>query len=374
MAAESKDGVASGSRAAVKEITRLDWEKCHPRAALRCLPGMAALLIAGLMTGHRADGVVATAAALSVGFGSFQALRESRARVMLIVTAAIAVAAFCGSIASRSFWGVLGAAAGWAFLYGLLTALENGLSWVALQAVIIAVVASGFPVGPGDAVHRAALTLVGGFTQTALILIIWRLLGPPREAVSGPPVSFGLPAECSWRETLRRHVSPASPVGRFAIQLALTLLVAAAVYRSLHLTNGYWVPMTAVILLRPEFHLTLARGLGRLAGTLLGVGLATLLVVALQPHASVLAVLVIVFAWASYALLRVNYGLFATCITAYVVFLLAFTGLPEPTVVKFRLLNTILGGVISLGIALLPFERLLGSSGRTAPGAPYASR
>jgi hypothetical protein len=284
---------------------------------------------------------------------------------MLLVTLVMAVSAFTGSIVSRSLVGILTDVVCWAFVYGLVTSLENGLMWVALQAVIIAVIAAGFPVGPHEALFRAGLTLAGGFTQTALILGIWRVLGPPKDPVSGPMISFGLERAAAWHETLRRHASPRSPVGRFALQLCLTLLIAAALYRWLDLPNGYWIPMTAVILLRPEFHQTLARGLARLVGTLLGVGLATLLVVAFHPHAAVLALLVVIFAWASYAVLRVNYGLFATCITAYVVFILAFMGLREETVVKYRLIYTTLGGLISLGVALLPLERFFGPSSRS---------
>lgn len=351
-------------RAAVREVTRLNWENANARAALRCLPGFVVLLLAGLVTGELLDSAIAAAAALSVGFGSFQVLRKSRARVMLLVTGAMTVAAFSGSIASRSFWGALTAGVGFAFMYGLLSALENGIAWVALQCVIIALVTAGFPVGPRDALVRAGLTLGGGLLQTALILGIWRILGPPRDAASGPMISFGLEPAASWRETLRQHISPRSPVGRFAIQLCLTLVIAGAIYHWLNLPNGYWVPMTAVILLRPEFHQTLARGLGRLAGTLLGVGLATLLVVIVQPHTVALVVLICVFAWGSFAFLRVNYGLFAICITAYVVFLLAYMGLPEGRVVEYRLINTALGGVIALGISLLPLGRFFGSGGR----------
>jgi hypothetical protein len=357
-------------RAAVREICRLDWEKAHPHAALRCLPGLAVILLASLATGRRPDGAIASAAALSVGFGSFHALRRSRGWVMLVVTVAIAVAAFSGSIASRSSWGVLAEIVGWAFLYGLVTALQNGLSWVALQAVIIAVVAAGFPVGPHDALHRAAVTLAGGLLQTGVIVAIWRMLGPPRDEVSGPLVSYKQQSEEGWHRSWHRHAWPSSPVGRFAFQLALTLFLAAVISRWLNLPNGYWVPMTAVILLRPEFHQTLARGLARLTGTLLGVGLATVIAILLRPHGAALAALVVVFAWASYAVLRVNYALFAVCITAYVVFLLAYTGLPEARVVEFRLINTVLGGVLSLGVSLLPLERIFGRGEERVTEAP----
>lgn len=47
MAAETAAQMADGWRVAVKEITRLEWEKYQARAALRCLPGFAPLLVGG---------------------------------------------------------------------------------------------------------------------------------------------------------------------------------------------------------------------------------------------------------------------------------------------------------------------------------------
>jgi len=63
------------------------------------------------------------------------------------------------------------------------------------------------------------------------------------------------------------------------------------------------------------------------------------------------AMLVIALVWLCYSLVQVNYALYAACITIYVVFLLALSGLPETIAVSHRAINTAIGG----GFALLAY-------------------
>ena len=70
---------------------------------------------------------------------------------------------------------------------------------------------------------------------------------------------------------------------RHAVRLAVTLAIATAWYRLAAFPRGYWLPMTALVVLKPEFQGTFAAGLARVAGTLLGAAGATLLTVALGP-------------------------------------------------------------------------------------------
>ena len=144
----------------------------------------------------------------------------------------------------------------------------------------------------------------------------------------------------------------------------LTVAAAAELARYLALANGYWVPMTALIVLKPGFKETLQRGLERVAGTLLGAVLATLLARALPSEPITVAVLIMLFAWGAYALINVNYGLFAVFLTGYIVFLLDFGGLSTSVVVARRTVNTALGG----GLALLSYATVL-LRVRLAPGS-----
>jgi uncharacterized membrane protein YgaE (UPF0421/DUF939 family) len=336
-----------------QDITVFDWPQNHFRGGLRCLPGLIVLIVCGLAFDRRLDCAIAAAGAMSVGFGSFQRLRKSRIRVMLAVSLGIGIAAGTGSLASRSDVAVAVVVSGWAFTYGLLTAWEAGLSWMGLQCVIVAAIASGVAASPPQALWRGVLTTSGGLLQAAIIMAIWRVLGRPHEAGENATIGTG----AVWHEDLRRHVSVYSPIGRYAFQLGLTLAVAAVTYRLLHLPNGYWVPMTAAIILKPDFDHTFSRGLARLSGTLFGVFLSAALA-AFLPHGPVIyTALIVLFAWLSYSLIKVNYALFAVSITCYVTLLLALAGFPILPVVRARLLDTALAGLLSLLVYLLPFPK-----------------
>lgn len=130
--------------------------------------------------------------------------------------------------------------------------------------------------------------------------------------------------------TLRANISWQSGAFRHAVRLAATLAICAAVPRLGGLARGYWVGMTALVVLRPDYTSTAIRGLSRVVGTLAGAVLATLLVVWLRPGAAGLAVLLAVAVLLGYAVVRANYALFSIAVTAYVVFLLAFAGPSGP--------------------------------------------
>ena len=335
-------------REVVRELTHFDWRQSNGRAGLRGLPALAIVLAAGVLAGDPAAATAAAVGAMPVGFGSFQRIGRSRVAPMLLASLGMGLAAFCGSLASPSGAGVVLVTAGWAFAYGLLTALEPGLAWVGLQCVIVVAVCGGYPVSPQAALTRGVLTLGGGLLQTLVISSIWRVRG--QASTGGGPVEAARtdpPTIPAWK-VLRGNLSPGSRVGRYAWQLCLALALAVVAYHWLGLVNGYWVPMTVAIVLKPGFQQTFARSLARMAGTLLGAGVATLLAATLRPGPGTLAVLVVAFAWFCYALLNVNYGLYAVGITSYVVFLLAMVGLPETDVVIHRAVNTALGGALAL--------------------------
>jgi uncharacterized membrane protein YccC len=153
--------------------------------------------------------------------------------------------------------------------------------------------------------------------------------------------------------TLRANLTLDSTACRHALRLSATLAIATAIYRMLELPRGYWVPLTALLVLKPEFHDTFARGIARIAGTLLGAGCATLIAHTISPGPQGLTALVLGFVWAGYALVRTSYAVFTVCITGYVVFLLMLAGVPELTAVTYRIVYTAEGGLLALCVYAL---------------------
>ena len=186
------------------------------------------------------------------------------------------------------------------------------------------------------------------------------LSGQLRSAVDIAVASSGMPAAKRFggRELPRRRMSPIrtpletlsanlswqSTAFRHAVRLAATLAVATLIYRATSLQHGYWVPLTALVILRPDFTSTAVRGVSRIFGTIAGAAVATLVAALLRPDNIGLTVLFTVGVFFAYVVVRANYTLFSITVTSYVVFLLAFAKLPELSAVTYRLTATVIGG------------------------------
>ena len=483
---------------------RIDWPQFEGVAALRCTAGVAIALMVGLVLRQPSISAFGAIGAVSVGFGSFQGAYRSRAAVMVYAAVAMALAIFVGSLGGHSDVASIATATIAAFGSGLLVAVGPAAAFVALQAVVAVLIASGFPSDPRGAALRGLMVFAGGLVQTLLVVVLWPLrrfsaervtiaaayrslaryaagltaadaapephtfaatmspLADPqpfaragdvlvfqalldeaeriraglaalatrqRQLLDAHPAcarTFGQltarvleeiaaaleggrePREaepvwstlesCSaqlgrsvlvdallgqlraaWRTagvmsehaddtplpaqltplrrrppvrdaltTLRANLTLRSTACRHALRLAVTVGFATGVYRLLHLSRGYWIPMTALLVLRPEFHDTFARGIARIAGTIIGAALATLIVDVFAPGPAALTLLLLVFVWGCYAFVRMNYTLFTICLTGYVVFILTLSGIAEMTAATTRALYTIEGGALAL--------------------------
>ncbi len=154
---------------------------------------------------------------------------------------------------------------------------------------------------------------------------------------------------------VRRELRRDSPVFRHAVRLAAVAVLGYLIATWLPLGHGYWAPIAAVMVMRPDFHQTYARAVARLAGTLAGVALATGMARALGPDAQLFGVLAVVSAGLSYTLIRTGYA-YSQCFTAaYVVFLLAMGGQAWEQTVPERVVLTLLGGALAmLAYAVFP--------------------
>jgi uncharacterized membrane protein YccC len=187
----------------------------------------------------------------------------------------------------------------------------------------------------------------------------------PSERKTDPEASVRFPSLEDTVATLRANLSLRSPYGRLAPRLAGTLAIATILGGIVPSQHGYWIAMTAVILLRPDFTTTFLRGIGRVGGTLLGAVLATVIASHVRPGAETYVALCIFFAGFAYAVFKANYALFTVAITAYVGFLLALTGQTEQTAVIDRVVATVLAGLLA-GFAVLVWPTWEAGRVRTA--------
>ncbi len=148
--------------------------------------------------------------------------------------------------------------------------------------------------------------------------------------------------------TLRASLTPHSVAFRHAVRTAVCLSLAMLVSRKLHLPHGYWLPMTAAIVLRPDFAATFNFGLLRVVGTILGLVLTTVLlhITPSEPwtHLALMAALCMIFRYLATA----HYGAAVAALTGTVVILLSFEGVNSGAAVHDRVINTVLGSAMAL--------------------------
>ncbi|MFF7409751.1 FUSC family protein [Streptomyces lydicus] len=185
-----------------------------------------------------------------------------------------------------------------------------------------------------DLLHEVVETADSGDPHTANAPALVR----PTMFRMVPIVLRAMGRELTWDSTVLRH----------AVRLAGVACLGYLLGNALPLGHGYWVPLTSVMVLRPDFHQTYSRAVARFAGTLVGVGLATGVVQLVHPGAYLSGGLAVFSAGLMYLLMRTGYAVSQSFAAAYVVFLLGMGGEEWHQTVRDRVLLTLLGGALAM--------------------------
>ena len=170
----------------------------------------------------------------------------------------------------------------------------------------------------------------------------------------------------AWR-TVRRELRRDSPILRHALRVAVVVAVTDGICKLLNVQHGYWAALTVVMVMRPDFSQTFGRGVARFVGTLVGVAIASTVVLLFHPDPWVAAVLAVACTGALYLVMQSGYLVASTLITAYIVFLLSMDGLALGSTVRERVALTLLGGlIIFTSYALWPSWQTVTLAGRLA--------
>ena len=145
---------------------------------------------------------------------------------------------------------------------------------------------------------------------------------------------------------LRSVLAHDSLVLRHALRVAAVTATAVLLAGLLHLPRGYWVTITAVLILQPYTGATTVKATQRVLGTVLG-GILTAGLGALFHDIRAILVLSFVFAAVSVALLPLNYAAFSIFLTPTFV-LLAEASAGDWHLATIRVVNTMLGGALAL--------------------------
>lgn len=153
--------------------------------------------------------------------------------------------------------------------------------------------------------------------------------------------------------TLRANLTPDSAVLRHAARTALLVAGSDLVTRLAGYGRGYWIPLTVLVVLRPDFASTFQRAIMRVLGTIIGLVLMSELLHWVPGGA-----------WYDIALIAIcyfgmrfagpgNLGLTAISLSGMVVVLLAINRVPPHITVLTRAIDTAIGGALALAATLL---------------------
>jgi uncharacterized membrane protein YccC len=203
---------------------------------------------------------------------------------------------------------------------------------------------------PADDAGKALLWgMAGASIQVLWSLLVWvfadRAADQPESGWDTRRVVAGL------RSNFNLH----SHAARHALRFGTALALGVAVYHlaDLH-DHGYWVPLTILFVMRPERDESYRRIVLRAVGTAVGLVIATALAELIGSDLVDGILLAIAIALA-YGLLTVQYALFTTAITVFVVLLTDTVGEPALEAAGQRALGTAVGlAIVFLAFVLWP--------------------
>lgn len=152
---------------------------------------------------------------------------------------------------------------------------------------------------------------------------------------------------------LLTNLSFRSNIFKHSMRLAVVLMFGYIVGALFDFQNPYWILLTIIVILRPSYGLTKTRAKDRMIGTLIGGAIATALVLMVQ-NTYLLGSLGILSLIIALSMVQKNYKTAAVFITLSVVFIYAIIQEDVLNVIKFRIVDTLLGAGLSfIGTLLL---------------------
>lgn len=183
------------------------------------------------------------------------------------------------------------------------------------------------------------------------------LLNATFEEMARPPVpgeslsAESAPARTAWLGSLAGLWSSRnlrSITFSHSLRFGATVGIGTAIYRLLEIPLGYWIPLTVVFLLRPDYSTTLLKGLARFVGTFGGVAVASAVAALAHPEPLAASGLAVLGGWFAFALYEVSFTAYIGALTFYVVLGISAQGQPETVVGLERMFSTTVGAALSV--------------------------
>ena len=184
---------------------------------------------------------------------------------------------------------------------------------------------------------------------------IAKQLGGTTPPIAQPDTKEWIEEAPSVVQTFKDNLTFQSTGLRHALRLGLTTAIAVLLAYSLHLLRGYWVPLSVLVILKPNFGGTFQRAVQRIGGTILG-GVVAIALTSLIQNAWILLLFLALLVFVAFAVKPLNYGVFVIVVTPLILVLVHITHTGDWRLSIWRILNTLIGGGLALvgGYLLFP--------------------
>lgn len=340
-----------------------------PVIGLLCALSIAIPLAVGIAAGYPRVGGWGAVGAFFTDMAVFQPGHRFRARIVAGTGALVAVGAFLGAlcgITSAAIYPVVGL---WTLGAGLAVELGPQAALIGVASTTSLVFSASFEVSASQALIVGAVTLASGLVTAAITRLAAPLLdaGP---SGAGRGTRAG-PAGWSWARqavgTVLRGVRARSNSLWHALRLTAAALTGTVLFRVTNPADGFWIPEASLFIMRPDAQLTKRRAVMRVIGSVAGAALTTLLLLALRPDSTLLAMLAVGASAVAFSVQRVNFALYITFVTCIFVLLTAFGGLPARGALWNRVVDNLIGSGIAVAALWLWPSRQGGASRQRSP-------
>lgn len=159
-------------------------------------------------------------------------------------------------------------------------------------------------------------------------------------------------------DVARGHLNPTSPIARHAVRLAAAVAGATAIARFAEVPAGHWLPLTVLLVMRPETAHTYTRCVGRVAGICAGVVVASAVTLLWHPSGLIAAILAVLFLGITYAVSLFGYIAVTAAFAATIALLLDISATPAS--LTDLLFAVVIGGALAvLAHVVVPDDALI---------------
>lgn len=156
-----------------------------------------------------------------------------------------------------------------------------------------------------------------------------------------------LPALSSILEPLRDNLTFDSVLFRHALRLAIVATIAEVIASLLQIPRGYWITLTAVVALKPNYGGTSQSTVQRVLGTVLG-GIVGIAIVTFIHNSWVIVGCLLLLIFTAVAVRPLSYSLFITLLTPAIILLLNVTSTGGWEIGVMRIADSLAGGLLAL--------------------------